>query len=86
MKKVDDGGSEGEKVDEEVGVVRDVGQSESSAPTMLEGSGRSKGKERARKKRNGVRSSGSMSGSVYEGQCSGAPPFVVPPMQFSIGM
>ena len=65
-------------------VVRDVGQSEqSSAPTMLRVSSRRKGKAGARMKKDGVRIR-SMNG-VHEDQCSGAPPFVVPPMQFHVG-
>ena len=61
---------------------REAGQSESSAPTMLQDGGGRRGKKNVRmKKKDGVSVVG-----VHDGQCSGAPPFVVPPMQFSIGM
>ena len=36
-------------------------------------------------KKDGVRGRVMKKDSVHEGQCSGAPPFVVPPMQFVIG-
>ena len=69
-------------------VLREEGQSESSAPTVLRSCGGRRVKK-AQQKRNGrvvVRKDENGNGSVHEGQYSGAPPFVVPPMQFSIGV
>lgn len=76
-----DGEAEG---DAEVFVMRDVGQSEQSSALTRLNVGRSrKGKQRTKTKTVGVRCSENE--GVHEGQCSGAPPFVVPLMQFHIG-
>ena len=63
--------------------MREAGQSESSAPTMLQEGGGRRGKQKVRMKKKNVAVSSMM--GVHDGQCSGAPPFVVPPMQFHIG-
>ena len=65
-------------------VVREVGQSESSAPTMLAKDGRRRGRRWSKMKKE-ASSSCKKRGGIYDGQHSGAPPFVVPPMKFSIG-
>ena len=70
-------------------VLREVGQSESSAPTRLRSGGGSKTRKARKMKRDRMSSKMRMEMkgcySVHDGQCSGAPPFVVPPMKFSIG-